>query len=166
MDPTQPRTHEFVELLGMIEEIKKRLDALESPECQTKKRPKDVMEVILYCAKCGLSEMDARWLYAKMECSGWRNSGKVVRNWHSLITAWKIACIFPSQKQNGHQSVRDMQAARDAKQTILNRIRDQYSSETASGRVWMNTATQQVRLEAKKLAGEIKDLTARIGQSA
>lgn len=161
MDP-QATTHEFNELLAMITEIRNRLDALESPECETKRRPKDVQEVILFCAKCGLAENDARWLYAKMECSGWRNAGKVVRNWHSLITAWKIAAIFPSQKVNGHQSLRDLQAARDAKQQILNGIRDKYSSETASGRVWMPSATQQVRLEAKKIAGEIKELTAKI----
>lgn len=165
MEP-EPRSHEFCELVAMLDEIRKRLDALESPECNTKKRPKDVQEVILFCAKCGLSEQDARWLYAKMECSGWRNAGKVVRNWHSLITAWKIAAIFPSQKQNGHQSVRDLQTVINAKQQILNRIRDQYSSETASGRVWMPSATQEVRLEAKKIAGEIKDLTSKLAQSA
>lgn len=163
---TTIHTHEFHELLAQIDEIKKRLEALESPECNTKRRPKDVSEVILYCAKCGLSENDARWLFAKMECSGWRNAGKVIRNWHSLITAWKIAGIFPSQKQNWHQSVRDLQAVIAAKQQILNRIRDQYSSETASGRVWMSTATQQVRQEAKKIACEIKELTSKLSQSA
>lgn len=61
MDTTAPAaTHEYCELLGMIQEIKKRLDALESPECTTKRRPKTLEEVEAYCAKVHLTRDDAQ----------------------------------------------------------------------------------------------------------
>lgn len=160
----EPQTHDLAELLREIDAIKKRLDKLESPECEHKRRAQSLEEMILFCAKCGLPENDARWLWAKMECSGWRNDGKVVRNWHSLVTAWKLANVFPSQKVNGHkQGVFELKTILDAKKQEKDELVRKFYNDSSAFPSWTNEPARQRFITLKR---EIINLNARIGQSA
>lgn len=159
----EPQTHDLAELLREIDAIKKRLDALESPECEHKRRAQSLEEMILFLAKCGLPENDARWLWAKMECSGWRNNGKVVRNWHSLVTAWKLANIFPSQKNGKSHSVYELKLVLDAKKAEKDELVRKYYNDSGAFAEWTSLPARQRFIVLKH---EIINLTAQIGQSA
>lgn len=55
-------------------------------------------EVQLYCEKTGVSGNDANWFWHHLDSSGWKNGGRPVKSWHSLLTAWKLKGYLPSQK--------------------------------------------------------------------
>ncbi len=143
-----------------------RLSKLEEPEVGGKRsRAESLEETILHCAKCGLSEDDARWLYAKMEVSGWRNNGKVIRNWRSLVTAWKLANIFPSQKRNGNgaRSIQDLRTVLEAKKAERDELVRKYYNDSGAFHEWTNEPARQRFIVLK---GDIFYLQSRIGQSA
>ena len=166
MDTTTPaHTHEFYELLSIIEELKKRIEALESPECTAKRRPKTLEEVVSHCAKVGLPESDAKWLWAHMEVSGWRNNGKVVRSWTALVTSWKLANIFPSQKRNGNgqHSIRDLQAIIEAKKQEKDELVRKHYNDSGAFHNWTNEPARQRFIVLKR---EIINLTSEISKRA
>jgi hypothetical protein len=160
----EPTTHEFCELLGMIDQIKKRLDALESAPEDTKRRPQSLEEMELYFAKAGLTRDDAKWLWSKMIVSGWRNDGKVVRSWQHLVIAWKIANVFPSQKAhkaNGH-SIFELKTVLEAKKEEAKDLVNKSYNDSGAFHKWRNEAHRQRYIVLKR---EIINLQSRIGQS-
>lgn len=58
-------------------------------------------EVVLFCAKSGIVEMDALWFWNKCEGNGWTNGGRPIRSWRHVLTSWKNANYLPSQRVNG-----------------------------------------------------------------
>jgi hypothetical protein len=55
-------------------------------------------ELKLVCAKTGLPDSDADWLFNKWEGNGWKNNGKPIRSYPHTIAQWKSQGFFPSQK--------------------------------------------------------------------
>lgn len=163
----EPRTHEFCELLGMIEELRKRVAALEvkDPEVGSKRsRPGSLGEVLLHFAKVGLPESDGKWFWSHGECSGWRNNGKVMRSWTHCVTAWKLANVFPSQKVNGHkQGIFELKTILDAKKQEKDELVRKFYNDSSAFPSWTNEPARQRFIILKR---EIINLNARIGQSA
>lgn len=160
-----PLTHEYHELLSMIGELRKRIEALESPPADnTKRQPKDMDEVLLLFAKVGLPESDGRWFLAKMVCSGWRNNGKVIRSWTHCVTAWKLANVFPSQKQAkaGPTSIRDLQAVIAIKEEEMKKLVNRSYNDSGAFHEWTVESDRQRFIVLKR---EVVNLKARISQS-
>jgi len=158
----EPTVNPLVEIHAMLATLDKRLSVLEAGPDLPKRRAKTVEEVALVCAKVGLTDQDAQWFWAKMEGSGWRNNGKPVRNWTMVVTSWKLAHIFPSQKQTNGHSIHSLKAVLIAKEQVLADLRRRYASDTANGRIWNDEAARQ---KARQLVVEIKQLTQQIANT-
>jgi len=78
---------------------KKNLIEIESSTA----KPRTDKELIDYCRSKGLMGSDGEWLWAKMEANGWKNGGKPVKVWRSLVVQWRIQKIFPSQKESNQR---------------------------------------------------------------
>lgn len=156
-------THEFAELLAMIEDLKARVLALEASDVPiTQSRPSQE-EVVEFCKSRNLLETDSIWFYSKMLGSGWKNNGKPVRSWRATITAWDIAKIFPSQKINGTATVFGLKAALEAKKEQAQTLQNRYAHQAAMGWSWSDEKARQQFIQLKH---DIKDLNARIAASA
>ncbi len=67
----------------------------------TGRKATSLEELKLCCAKTGVAESDALYLWNKWEANGWTNSGKPIRSWQHTIASWKAAGYLPSQKNGG-----------------------------------------------------------------
>ena len=175
MEP-QFQTHELHELLQMLPALKKilaadlekRVSALECPEVVNKRSERPTIEMVqLYGAKIGLPPDQAEWFFNFYQSNGWKVGRNPMKSWQSAMINWRknwqTKGLGVGTATNGTYRLK---LIIDAKQQLLNQIRNQYSSETANGRVWMPTATQEVRKHAHTLCSEIKQLTAQLAQSA
>jgi len=152
------------EIKTMLAQLDKRVTALESPTETGKRRAQSLEEVQLFFAKVGLTKEDGAWFWSKMICSGWRNNGKVVRSWQHCVTAWKLANIFPSQKNktNGH-SIFELKTVLGAKKEEAKTLIARSYNDSGAFHEWTNEPDRQRYIVVKR---EIINLTAKIGQSA
>jgi hypothetical protein len=56
-------------------------------------------EIVEFCLNLDLPKADGEWFFFKCQGCGWKNNGQAIVDWQSTIRAWKMANIFPSQKQ-------------------------------------------------------------------
>lgn len=71
-----------------------------SPSPIDKRNKGTLEEVQKKVESVGLPLSDAEWFWNKCEGNGWTNNGEKIKSWSHVVTAWKTAGYFPSQKQN------------------------------------------------------------------
>ena len=52
-----------------------------------------------FTSSLSLPKTDGEWFFNSMEACGWSRGKAPLKNWHAHARAWKLAAIFPSQKQ-------------------------------------------------------------------
>ena len=70
-----------------------------SSDSVSKRKPKDLPEVVSYAKTREISAFDAEAFYDSQESGGWTRGGKALRDWKAALRTWKSNGWLASQKQ-------------------------------------------------------------------
>jgi len=68
-------------------------------ECEGKRKPKSVDEVVAYAQTINVSESDARAFFASKEACGWTRGGKPLKDWKQHLVSWRDYGYLASHKK-------------------------------------------------------------------
>lgn len=73
--------------------------SVHSSDSSSKRKPKDLAEVIAYAKTRGVSASDAEAFFDSQESGGWTRGGKALRDWKAAIRTWRANGWLASQRQ-------------------------------------------------------------------
>ncbi len=107
-------------LSGNAEDVTKTLQSVSpasasdsSSDSSSKRKPKDLAEVIAYAKTRGISAADAEAFFDSQESGGWTRGGKALRDWKAALRTWKANGWLASQKQRRNGARADAPAPID-----------------------------------------------------
>lgn len=69
---------------------------------QSKAKPANVEEVIVYCLERGLTKLDGEAFFDGREATNWRTKTGPIKDWKAALRNYQAHGWHPSQKTNGH----------------------------------------------------------------
>lgn len=119
-------------------------------DCTSKRKPKDISELLRYASTIEISNSDASAFFDSMEAGGWTRGGKALKDWQAHLRSYKAQGWLASQRQfkNGQKP-----AKADYKRNYLPPPREPTEAEIA-------TAREIARKEIEKLRQTLSSGTA------
>ncbi len=72
--------------------------SVHASDSSSKRKPKDLSEVIAYAKTRGITTADAEAFFDSQESGGWTRGGKALRDWQAALRAWKSNGYLASQR--------------------------------------------------------------------
>jgi hypothetical protein len=81
------------------DEVQEKKEKPKKSGRKSEPRPESFQQMKEFALSHGMTESDAKYCWSRWEVTGWRISGRAIRDWRHAMLSWKLAGYLPSTKE-------------------------------------------------------------------